>query len=421
MKYRSFHKKILFRLRFLTYFVIISVSLNIAFLATLIVHSNLEKQRQITTFTAPLFQVDSTETKEIFSNQNFLNQMKNRSFKELAAYLTDKEQLEEGYTKRDLALTCLVAYHDFNLEKVISEEKLQKREITFETEDNNKENIILFSGLSDFQYEGIIYFAYRERWPLTFKGIFSLIKKNQGKCDVSLIKTFMTSKEIDLIRSLFEQKIEKISNEKLFQLLLEVRWEIIDSFVYEQMQLQDLTIERQRSFLLSCLEDKSPMAAQMLLESDFEYVVKRLDDIQVLNLLELLPMSSDEVQSLCVELLKSSRRDKVWKASAEKLYLFAQEKMPNPYDHKKALEKFVLSQKIESDWKEKVPPKRRVQLVIQERADPNSPLIHLVKDGENLWKIARLYKVEMNEIRRVNHLENDRIFPGAEIIIPKNH
>ena len=63
----------------------------------------------------------------------------------------------------------------------------------------------------------------------------------------------------------------------------------------------------------------------------------------------------------------------------------------------------------------------KVQVVIKERADSNSPLVHLVKDGENLWKIARLYKVEMNEIRRVNHLENDRIFPGTEIIIPKSH
>jgi len=419
MKYRSFHKKILFRLRFLTYFVIISVSLNIAFLATIIVHSNLEKQKQVTPITAPLFQMENEE-KPIFSNQHILKEMRNCSFKELAAYLADKDQIEEGYTKRDLALACLVAYHDFYLEKVLPKEKLQKRRITIEIEENQKEDIVLFSGLNDFQYEGIIYYAYTERWPITSKGLFSLIKKTQAKCEISLLKTFMMTKEYDLIRNLFDHHIEKMSNEKLLPLLLEVRWEIIDSFAYEQMQLQDLTKERLRLFLLNCLEDKSSMAAQILLEVDFEYIVKRLDDIQILNLLELLPTSFEEVQNLCVELLKSSRRDKVWKASAEKLYVSAQEKMPDPFDHKKALERFAFSKSMENDWKEKVPPKRKVQAVIQERADSNSPVIHIVKDGENLWKIARFYKVEMNEIIRVNHLESDRIYPGTEIIIPKS-
>ena len=182
------------------------------------------------------------------------------------------------------------------------------------------------------------------------------------------------------------------------------------------MQFQDLTKERQRSFLLNCLEDKSSVAAQMLLDVDFEFVVKRLDDVQVLNLLELLPFSSNNnVQKLCIELLKSSRRDNVWKASAEKLYVINKEKMPVPYDHKKVLDRFVFSNKI---IKEKILSEKNDLTIVQENKKISSPVIHLVKDGENLWKIARLYKIEINEIIKANHLENDRIYPGAKIVIP---
>ena len=220
MKHHLFYKKILFRLRFLTYALIVSVSVNFAFLATFFIRSNLEKQKQITTLTAPLFQIENCETKQVFSNQNFFNEIKNCSFKELAALLTDKEQIEEGYTKRDLALACMVAFYDYNLEKIVSKRKLQKREIIFETDDNQTQSIVLFSGLNDFQYESIIYFAYTEKWPITTKGLFSLIKKNSDKYYADLLKTFMMSKEFELVRSLFEHHINKISNEKLLELLL---------------------------------------------------------------------------------------------------------------------------------------------------------------------------------------------------------
>jgi LysM repeat protein len=49
---------------------------------------------------------------------------------------------------------------------------------------------------------------------------------------------------------------------------------------------------------------------------------------------------------------------------------------------------------------------------------PSSNKTHLVKSGETLEKIARLENTTVDVLKKLNHLQNDRIFVGQEIRLP---
>lgn len=52
--------------------------------------------------------------------------------------------------------------------------------------------------------------------------------------------------------------------------------------------------------------------------------------------------------------------------------------------------------------------------VIVEKA----PLLHLVQEGESLWKIARLHQVNIDQLRALNQLKSDQIRPGQKLLLP---
>ena len=52
-------------------------------------------------------------------------------------------------------------------------------------------------------------------------------------------------------------------------------------------------------------------------------------------------------------------------------------------------------------------------------ARPDGDVVHEVKYGQNLWTIADLYKVSVEEIKRLNGLPNDTIVVGWKLLIQK--
>ena len=338
------------------------------------------------------------------SNAYYLSKLSTYSFRELVFLLSDKTLAEEGYSIRDLALGCLVSFHDFNLEKALANMSYQRRKF-----DVNGLAFFLFPGLNDYQYETVIHYAYNEKWPLTAKGMFKLLEKS---IDKSLENAFMTTKEFTIFRSLFDGRDIQVSSSMLLQLLCELRWETIDNFCFEQKQIQDLSTDRRRRLLFQCLEDGSQIAALLLLQTDFIYVCKKTNDVTVLRILDLLSEKNEDIEQFCVELLKSSRSDDVWEKSAKKLYGFANETMSSSFSHTDALKRFVYSEILQDQWKKE--PKQGLLTLLSN----SSKNIHLVQEGENLWKIARAYKVEIDHLLAANQLESDKIFPGMELIIP---
>lgn len=336
------------------------------------------------------------------------------TFRELVSFLTNRELVEEGYTKRDLAVAALVGFHHFNLEKAIGAPPGQKRQVALDGE----KKIEIYPGLSDDQFDAVIRYAYQEKWPLTGKGMFCLLQK-LGLSDESLLQAFCLSREFYAMTALFQKTEASQEPAVLVRLISEGNWDLLERFTREQEQMLDLSLDKRRRLLLSYLSLQSPTAAQLLLQTDFAFALKRLDDKGVLDLLLLLREKSDISQKYCAELLRSPRTDAVLQAAAKRLYQFTGEAVA-AVDMKEAIAKFA----PEAQLAPVVEAPAAVALPVPAPAPQNQVAIpayklHVVKEGESLWKIARQYKIKVDELVRLNEMEKDKLFPGMTLRIPQ--
>ena len=130
--------------------------------------------------------------------------------------------------------------------------------------------------------------------------------------------------------------------------------------------------------------------------------------------LDLFSTKTGALETFLKEIITSPRSDAVWKKAAEKLYAFAEIPCPDPYDHMVTLQTFA---------KDRLPllSKPAVQAPVAAVAPTISvkrKRTHVVQSGENLWKIARKYKVSIDALKKANHLETDKLRPGKELVIP---
>lgn len=407
-------KKWIRRLRLLTELLIVSGAVNIFFLVFFLYSTISRKHIKIEV--SPRKEI---EKKKEFSNSEYFSKISSLGFRELISLLSNDELIEEGYRKRDIALGCLITFHEFNVEKALINQGLQKRKVFYPLAKSEKKEVLLIAGLSDHHYESIIHFAFSEKWPLTSKGLFLLLKKWEKPRDVSLEKAFLVTDEFYIISNLFSQSDLEIRQPSILDLICECSWEFVENFIQQQKKAFDYSKERRLQFLLDALAEKSKTAAELLLKTDFIYALKRLSDSKILQLLSLLNDQTKELEQFCVELIKSSRSDLVWQNAAAKLYKFFGQAIPKELVQKDVLKKFVFTDDLKSKWqKQEINPASLSTLLWGKDKLANN--IHIVKEGENLWKIARLYKVDIDELVRVNHLESNRIYPGLEIVIPKN-
>jgi hypothetical protein len=409
------------RVKWLTQALLISGTLNIALIATFI-YFVIQKEK-----TAISFELKPAEAALPPSNQEVLRAYSTLSFQDLLLRLEDREIIEEGYSKRDLALSCLVAFHHFDIEKALGGDSFQKRKIAFKSQDGLEMiDVVAFPGLSDAQFEALGHFAQVEKWPFRSKGLFFEIQRCKQACDPSLLDAFFLTSEFQSVSLLFARSEAPLDKMRILNLLIEGDWGIIEKFLDEQKRLQDLSANRRLAFLIDYIHRGSAIAAQLLLETDFEFACKRLDDPHVLLLLDLLKEKTYVLESFSKILIISPRSDQVWKKAAAKLYAFAGEEFKEgAYDHLKTLARFM--------------PQAMPQAVVQNAANLNpivnpAPVatpappakqkkgqrIHRVQEGESLWKIAKKYRVSIEAIIKANHLETDKLRPGKELIIPES-
>ncbi len=334
---------------------------------------------------------------EISTNGQLVGTMSHLTFRELVSFLTNRELIEEGYTKRDLAVASLVAFHHFNLEKALAAPPAQVRVLSLPGD----QKIEIFPGLTEDQFQAIIRFAYQEKWPLTAKGLFCLLQKWETPRDESLEQAFMLTPEFYAVQLLFQKTEAPQEPSLLLSLLSEGNWDLLDQFAHDQAQTLDFSNDQRRRFLLSYLSLHSSTAAQLLLRTDFLYALKRLEDRGILDLLTLLKRQSEEGTRFCLELLRSSRSDAIWQAAALTLYTYAGEMPTAPIDPKAVLARFAPTPAAAPSPEPIVPGR-----------------FHVVKDGESLWKISRQYKVKVDDLVKLNGLEKDSLFPGMTLKLP---
>ncbi len=366
------------RTRTLTQALIISGTLNIGLVATFAYFVLKEKQETLAIELQPAKNLAAKET-----NFQLIRSYSLLPYQELLLRLENRDLIEEGLTKRDLSLACLVAFHHFNLDKALGGIPLQRRTLLF-TNQEGQETIDLpvFPGLADYQFQAILQYAKTEKWPLTSQGLFYELKRSPTPRDTTLLDAFYLTPEYHALNTLFSKSGLNLAREQIIDLICDGEWTAISDLTAQQRAALDLTPDRRRAFLV---EHHSKLAAKLLLDTDRDYVLKRLDDTQILTLLDLYPDKTPLLESFAKELLASPRTDSVCKRAASLLHV-------EPHTQAAAL-----------------PP-----------PTPAKTKFHAIEPGDNLWKIARKYKVSVEEIKRVNHLETEKLRPGKQLEIP-NH
>ena len=382
------------KLRLLTAALILSGALNIGLVASVGFSHSQNKPSSIsaTPFAQKSNQLETTM-------QQAFAQMAGRSFREIVPFLTNRDPVGEGYLQRDMALAALVSLHHFNLTKALCNEPIQQRLLRLDEE----KTVAFFPAITEEQFAAIIRFAYEEKWPLTSEGCFKLLQKRPG--DPTLVQAFLVTPEFHAVHMLFQKTDAPQDPALILQLIAEGNWDLLDRFIKEQEQVFDLSIEKRRRLLLSYLSLHSPMAAQLLLKTDLPFVSKKLEDRGAIDLIHLLKEKTVEGEELCLNLLRSPRSDAVWEAAAQCLYCFAGEPLPAPFELSAAIARWI-TPTIPAMPKQ---PKETAAPALRQ---------HVVKEGENLWKIARQYRVKVDDLVQLNGLAKDRLYPGMTLRIP---
>jgi hypothetical protein len=334
--------------------------------------------------------------------------------------LENRDLIEEGLRKRDLSIACLAAFHHFNLDKALGGLPLQKRTIPFTSNDGQEViDVPVFPGLADHQFQAILQYAKTEKWPLTSQGLFYELKRSPMPRDPSLLDAFYLSPEYHAAYTLLMKTGVNISREHTIELICEGEWKSLSDLTQQQRLSLELTPDRRRLFLFDYLHNHSKLAAKILLDTDPDFVSKRLDDSQILTILDLYPGQSPILENFAKELLASPRTDAVWRRAAAILFTLAGEPLPEPYHHQVALQRFLpqLAPK---------PVEPPTAVIMQTRAPIPAPSparpkkkLHTVEQGDNLWKISRKYHISVEEIMRANRMDTEKLRPGKQLEIPE--
>jgi hypothetical protein len=385
--------------RFLTQLLIWSGAINIGLLSSLS-YFVFKKRPEIMPF--ELQPVGSSKVVRI-SNQEILTAFSTCSWAELVSHLESVDPVEAGYKKRDLALSSLASFHGFDIEKALQGSFVQKRLVTFGRKEGPEEmTITLYPGLTEDQFQAIRYFIQTEKFPFTARGLFYEIQHTTAPRDPSLLQAFYLTDEFHAVLTLCQRTGVHLPSEFLIEMIAQGDWKILHQFAEEQKQALDLSPDRLKKLLLGYTQHRSVFAAKILLQWDREFLLKRLEDRDLIAFLDLFKDASPLLESLLKELITSPRSDAVWKKAAERLYLFAQQPFPNPYDHRLTLQMFAGAHPLPTP----------------QLAAASKEVRHTIQTGENLWKIARKYKVSIEAIRQANHLESDKLREGKTLIIP---
>lgn len=387
--------------RWLTQALIISVSLNIGLLGTFLYFVFKDKitvsidHRPAATPVPP----------EQITIQKVLSAYSTLNFQELLLRLGMKEHIEQGFTKRDLALACLVAFHHFNLERALGGLAIQTRKLFFASPENQEMiELTAYPGLADYQYQAIVQYAQTEKWPLTPQGIFFEIQSKTVK-DPSLIEAFYLTPHFHFIHTLFTKSGTFLKKEILIQLLTEGNWTLLNDVTQDLRKTADFTTDQRRAVLFRYLTENSKTAAAILVQTDPDFALKKLDDPQMLHLLDLLTTYIPKF--FAKELLASPRNDQIQKKAAAILYVLAQESIPEPLDLSLAKHLFLGTQ-----IHEVAAPK------IEPKAKQGKNIVYTIQPGDSLWKIAHKFKVSIDALMRLNNLETERLKPGKTLQIP---
>lgn len=402
-----------------------------------------------------------------------LAQLSQLSLPQLINRLSHDQLIENGYAERDLVLACLMAFHHFDMQRALPKnaQPQQKRLLAWKPKGQEVSiTLVVYPDLIQQQFDALMQFAKTERWPLTAEGLFLLLKdqKTKNAFDSSLIETFVLTPEFWTVELLFNRSGQRVSRQEILTVILEGDWTLVKQFVDQQRLLHDSSDARRQKFLLDYLKAGSSSAASLLLKTEWEFTVKKLDDQQVIAILQRMPPHLPEGIVFAKEMLVSPRSAKVWWQASQWLYTEAGESMPKEWTHHTALARFVpgensleLASKPPAVSSAFIVPslslgstKAAKATLVKSRALSSQPqsisiidqtlpsssskvskntsnakklesatsaksLIYIVQEGDSLWKIAKRFGVKVDEIKKLNELKSDTLKVGMTLQIQK--
>lgn len=384
---------------------------------------------------------------EKFGCQEVLMELSQLSFLELVDRLSNQEMVENGLTERDLSLSCLMGLHHFDVERalLIFEEPKEIRSFSWKVGQDQQSIVLpLCFGLTDSHFEVLIDFAKNEEFPFTSEGLFKRLKQEGILAEESKLRdTFSLTPEFWTVEHLFSRAKVMPSQQELITLILEGSWDQLNTFVQEQKQLNDTSDKRRVAFLLDYIRAHSSQACVLMLKNEEKSWIKKFSDDDVIDILKCAPISLEDGEKLAQEMLISPRSQKVWQQAVLFLYAKLGENPPSQLSLDQALARFshlnkaiLQSPKEPSKMKDKSilrqeekkivptanavqkpskPPERKKQEVSSPRQ-----LTYIVQEGDNLWKIAGRFGLNVDELKKLNHLNSNSLKPGITLQLPPN-
>lgn len=301
------------------------------------------------------------------TNGEILRQFRLLPYETLVQKIQDTTLIENGYTVRDLALAGLVNFHSLDLERAIGRMPEIRSLVIGKRQNGSFLTVKVFPGMGESDFERVRFFLQTEKWPQNAQGLYLTLRKQTAPYDPSLLQAFAMTAECRYIGKLMQGE-HSLTHDELLQLIVESDWKVIE----ELASRKETGTSIRQQFLLKLLEKKSKTAAKLFLKTDGNYVAFRLDDAHLLMLLSLIDEKSSHAELLRTRLLASPRTDAVL-AAAKKL---GGEPKPEP------------------SFKESV---------------------YIVQEGDNLWKISRKFRVDVEKIKKQNRLQSDTLKPGTSL------
>ena len=259
--------------KWLVHALIVSLTMNCALIATLCFFALKKNQIAGLDEQKSRFKHKVQAAPETIANQ--LQAYFHESVPMLIQALRDETGVEEGQKRCDLALSCLVFLHYFDLERALPGVSVEKREVAFSL-DGKQVRFFLFTGLSPSAYTSICAFAESEVYPFTPQGVFQILTHSFPNSPKDLKETFFHSSEFHFIERALVRAGFKGEQEEVLQMLIQGTWDTIIAFSKELRSSERGTFESLGSFLTYFVEKEEPLAAQLLIELDQEYAIKRL-------------------------------------------------------------------------------------------------------------------------------------------------
>ena len=390
-----------------------------------------------------------------------------KEYAELLPLLDDATLISDGYRRQDLALSLLASLHHFDFYRALQNQThaFEKKRFAYAVDKKSME-IILFPGISDENFVTIQTFAQSEKWPLSSEGLLIKLQQESSKesfSDEFLKDAFLQTKEFMLAQTLL-QRGHSITKEQCLKIVLQGNWQTLAAFVEEQKKALDFSPNTRRKFLRSYIDLGSKMAAQILVESDFQFALQSLDDKEAALTVASLDSDPKLAQKYALGLLMRPRSEIVCqKAQAVLIQLLG--KNAEKWDRQKILQHFghnvgqaphkIQKSKTLPDTKsaiaqvqaertktekpkiEKTKPRELKEVRVASKtvaktssntssnaskktqAKSNSETTYIVQSGDSLWKIAKKFHADIEKLRKINNLENDALKPGSLLRIPK--